>query len=140
MTKEEIAKTLKQLRIDAGLTQKEASEAIGRKQQTLASWETGQSQPDANTLFVLCRKYGTTVDRAFGFNESDSISQAENTLLMKYRKLDVYGKEMVDIVLQKEYERSTSSSDAIKKVEEDVARESAAIDEEYKNLRARAND
>lgn len=105
MTKDEIAKILKQLRIDAELTQKEAAEAIGRKQQTLASWETGQSQPDANTLFILCRKYGTTVDRAFGFTESNSISQAENALIKKYRKLDSYGKEMIDMVLEKEYER-----------------------------------
>lgn len=67
MTKEEIAKILKQLRIKAGLTQMQAAAKINRKQQTLASWETGQSQPDANTLFVLCAMYGVSVDEAFGF-------------------------------------------------------------------------
>lgn len=110
MTKEEIAKILKQLRIDAELTQKEAAEAIGRKQQTLASWETGQSQPDANTLFILCRKYGTTVDRAFGFSESDSVTSSELNLIKKYRNLDDDGKEMVDMVLDKEYERWAAAS------------------------------
>lgn len=69
MTKDEIAAVLKKIRLDAGMTQREAATKINRKQQTLASWETGQSQPDANTLFVLCSVYGTTVDRAFGFTD-----------------------------------------------------------------------
>lgn len=50
MTREEIANILKISRKQAGLTQKQAAEAVGKKQQTLASWETAQSQPDANTL------------------------------------------------------------------------------------------
>lgn len=71
MTKEEIAAVLKKIRLEAGMTQKAAAEKINRKQQTLASWETGQSQPDANTLFILCSTYGTTVDKAFGFAKTD---------------------------------------------------------------------
>lgn len=110
MTKEEIAKILKQLRIDAGLTQKEAAETIGRKQQTLASWETGQSQPDANTLFILCRKYGTTVDRAFGFDDDKPIMQFEMTILEKYRNLDGHGKEAVNAILDIEYSRCKNTS------------------------------
>ena len=65
MTREEIALIIKRARTDAGFTQKEAASAIGRKQQTLASWETGQSQPDANTLFQLFDFYGISVDDAF---------------------------------------------------------------------------
>lgn len=65
MTREEIAQIIKKARTDAGFTQKEAASAIGRKQQTLASWETGQSQPDANTLFQLFDFYGVSVDEAF---------------------------------------------------------------------------
>lgn len=65
MTREEIAQIIKKARTDAGFTQKEAASAIGRKQQTLASWETGQSQPDANTLFQLFDFYGVSVDAAF---------------------------------------------------------------------------
>lgn len=110
MTKEEIAKILKQLRIDSGLTQKEAAEAIGRKQQTLASWETGQSQPDANTLFILCRKYGTTVDSAFGFEGNAPIVQSEMAILKKYRSLDDYGKEAINAILDIEYHRCEDSS------------------------------
>lgn len=35
MTKDEIAAILREARIDAGLTQKEAAQKIGRKQQTI---------------------------------------------------------------------------------------------------------
>ena len=106
MTKEEIAKILKELRIDSGLTQKEAAEMIGRKQQTLASWETGQSQPDANTLFVLCRTYGTTVDSAFGFDDKKSrIKKSDLDLLSKINSLDPFGKDTIKIMIDRELER-----------------------------------
>ena len=106
MTKEEIAKILKELRIDSGLTQKEAAEMIGRKQQTLASWETGQSQPDANTLFVLCRTYGTTVDSAFGFDDKNPrIKKSDLDLLSKINSLDPFGKDTIKMMIDRELER-----------------------------------
>ena len=54
MTKEEIGAILKSLRVKSNMTQKEVPEQIGRKQQIIGHWETGYSQPDANTLFELC--------------------------------------------------------------------------------------
>ena len=67
MTRAEIANILNISRKQAGLTQKQAAEAVGKKQQTLASWETAQSQPDANTLFLLFDVYGRSLDEAFGY-------------------------------------------------------------------------
>lgn len=69
MTKEQIGAVLKDLRMKTGKTQKEVAEILGRKQQIIGHWETGYSQPDANTLFTLCELYGTTVDSAFGFTK-----------------------------------------------------------------------
>ena len=70
MTKEEIAQIIKKARLDSCHTQKEAADAIGRKRQTLASWETGQSQPDADTLFQLFDFYGVSVDAAFNLTKN----------------------------------------------------------------------
>lgn len=98
MTREEIGSVLKQLRIAAGKTQKEVAEIIGRKQQIIGHWETGYSQPDANTLFTLCDIYGTTVDDAFGFNKNP-VSQVDLELLKKYHALDHYGQEHVQTIL-----------------------------------------
>lgn len=116
MAKEEIGQILKELRLSCGKTQKEVAELLGRKQQIVGHWETGYSQPDANTLFTLCDIYGTTVDAAFGFKKSNmNISRKDIELLQKYHYLDDHGREMVDFTLEKEWERSTA--DAKEKVE-----------------------
>lgn len=107
MTKEEIGSVLKGLRIDNGKTQKEVAEILGRTQQIIGHWETGYSQPDANTLFKLCEIYGTTVDEAFGFKkEKLLVTKKDIEILRKYHDLDPHGREMVDFTLGKEYERS----------------------------------
>lgn len=122
MTKEEIGQILKELRLSCGKTQKEVAELLGRKQQIVGHWETGYSQPDANTLFILCDIYGTTVDAAFGFKKSDiTISGKDIDLLQKYHSLDDHGREMVDFTLEKEYERSVTEtkSDKVVVIKED---------------------
>ena len=107
MTKEEIGSVLKGLRIDSGKTQKEVAEILGRTQQIIGHWETGYSQPDANTLFKLCEIYGTTVDEAFGFKKENLlVTKKDIDILKKYHNLDLHGREMVDFTLNKEYERS----------------------------------
>ena len=106
MTKEEIAKILKELRVKANLTQTQAAKKINRKQQTLASWETGQSQPDANTLFVLCALYGVSVDEAFGFNKTsktsfsvESLAQEAEEVAHAYEKATFKEKNIVRQIL-----------------------------------------
>lgn len=117
MTKTEIAAILKNCRITAGLTQSEAASKIGRPQQTLASWETGKSQPDANTLFLLCDLYGVSVDGAFGYSsdsersgccnfvqvlgESEPPTDSELELLRKYRCLSpIHRSAIVNLIEQ----------------------------------------
>ena len=87
MTKKEVAEIMKNTRISAGLTQKEAAEKIGRPQQTLGAWETGRSQPDLDTLFVLFTEiYGTTLSEAFGFTKEPwYVSDKERRMINAYR-------------------------------------------------------
>ena len=54
----DIAKRLKYLREMAGLTQKQVGEKVGKAYQTVASWESGQGQPDADTFMLICKLYG----------------------------------------------------------------------------------
>lgn len=109
MTKEEIGKILRQLRIDARMTQKEVAEALGKSQPLIGHWETGYSQPDANTLFTLYSLYGTTVDKAFGFDSEDNLTRYEISFIEKFRRLDNHGKELMSILLEKELQRCTAS-------------------------------
>ena len=86
LTKEEIGQILKGLRVRAGMTQKEVAEAIGRKQQVIGHWETGYSQPDANTLFVLCDMYNADINEAFGFTSKKvNLNKHEQSVIDAYR-------------------------------------------------------
>lgn len=136
MTKAEIGLALKKARLAAGLTQKQAAEKLGRKQQTLASWEIGQAQPDANTLFTLCAVYGTSVDETFGFTEQKKApapakAGAQGNIIPftkpvdtkarghmeKYLSLDSFGRKVVDTVTDIEFDRITHQNELGQKVE-----------------------
>ncbi len=108
MTKEEIGAVLKEMRLKSNKTQQEVAKLIGRTQQVIGHWETGYSQPDANTLFLLCDIYGQSIDEAFGFktnNNQNNLSKEEQCLIKKYRCLDDSGKETVEVVLNTQYKR-----------------------------------
>lgn len=105
MTKEEIGEKLKAKRISCGMTQQEVAEKIGRKQPIVGHWETGYSQPDANTLFMLCDIYGTTVDDVFGFTPKENFTKSEYDHIQKYRALDPHGQETVSYILDRESDR-----------------------------------
>jgi len=88
-SKEEIGAVLKKMRIDAGLTQKEVAQIIGRNQPIIGHWENGYSQPDVDTLFRLCDIYGVEdVFCAFGFEkekpatfQGDGLKESESVFM-----------------------------------------------------------
>ncbi len=113
MTKEEIGKIIRESRLAAGMTQLQVAEKLGRPQQTIANWENGHAQPDANTLFELFRVLGRSVDEAFGFTvESFNVTARERAHIEKYRALDAYGQDMVSTVLDMECRRCVHQANA----------------------------
>ena len=50
----------------------------------------------------------------------DSFSVLEHNLIKKYRELDAHGKDMVDTVLQKEYDYIIELRDSTSQMEEDL--------------------
>lgn len=137
MTKEEIATILKDSRVKAGLTQRQAAERVGKKQQTIASWESGQSQPDANTLFVLFEIYNISVDEAFGFRKNPTkLATDEYPIMTKYRRLNDSGKEYIDAQLdfalsQEKYKGKLPLIDSQGAQVETNQEESAFVDVSY---------
>lgn len=118
MTKEEIGEKLKVARLSCGMTQQEVANKIGRKQPIIGHWETGYSQPDANTLFMLCDIFGTTVDEVFGFKKDmPFISSKDKSLLDKYRSLDDPGRFHVDSVLDWELDRTAQAKESADTIE-----------------------
>ena len=105
MTKEEFGAVIKRIRTAVGFTQSDIAKRTGKAQQTVASWESGQSYPDANMLFTLCEMCGTTVDAAFGFGK-EVLDQNEKNLIKKYRALNEHGKSNIDVLLENEFKYS----------------------------------
>ena len=96
MTKQDIAKVLKASRKAAGLETKEVAEnliSLGaiRSIKTLYDWESGRSQPDADTFMYLCNLYDVEdVFVPFGYKKPTSnfiLTKDESTLTTQYRQL-----------------------------------------------------
>lgn len=56
------AKNLKELRMDANLTQAMLAEKMGVSQRSVSNWELGARQPDYDTLLKLARLFDVTTD------------------------------------------------------------------------------
>ena len=54
--------SIKAMRVNAGLNQKDAAKCLGVNQATLTSWELNKTYPDAGYLMSLCNLYGCTLD------------------------------------------------------------------------------
>lgn len=56
---------------------------------TIYGWESGQTQPDADTLLILCKIYNIdNILGTFGYNDSMDnmfLSEKERTLILRYR-------------------------------------------------------
>jgi transcriptional regulator with XRE-family HTH domain len=78
-SKEEIANVLKRYRHKSGLSTKEVTDLLGQHNikispKTLYGWEIGHSQPDANTLLLLCNIYGIDdIMLAFGYGKKGKL-------------------------------------------------------------------
>lgn len=54
--------TLKAARVNAGYTQKSASQRLGVNRLTLRNWEQGRTQPTISKFDEMCRLYNTSLD------------------------------------------------------------------------------
>lgn len=56
---------------------------------TVYGWESGQTQPDADTLLILCKIYNIdNILDTFGYSHSEDslfLSQEERSLVLQYR-------------------------------------------------------
>lgn len=106
MTKEEIGKIIRESRLATNLTQLQVAKKLNRPQQTVANWESGKSQPDANTLFELFSVLGRSVDEAFGYNaKTPSMSGEALKLARDYESLDQQGKDAARAAVDSELDR-----------------------------------
>lgn len=108
---------LKEGRNTKGLKQSVVANMIGVKGNTLSNYENGVSEPDIDTFCALCDIYGLDpaeiLGEAYGLNVQGTdfdIKPSEIEHIKKYRSLDPYGQETVNIVLEREASRVATLS------------------------------
>lgn len=100
---------LKKARSFKKLKQSELAKQLGVTNTTISNWENNISKPDLDMLSYIC---GVLEVKASYFLDAkplkEIVSSEEYDRIKKYRVLDKHGKEMVDLVLEKEYDRCIS--------------------------------
>lgn len=117
-----LAEKLKDSRVKAGLSQKELAKKLDMNLRTYGSYERGERDLSTAILLKICKALSVSSDYLLGREVSIScennnqtdfyLSQSEQSGIKKYRTLDDYGKKVVDSVLDIEYDRCTSESEA----------------------------
>lgn len=103
---------LKEARNQNGLKQSEVAKKIGVKGNTLSNYENGVSEPDIDTFCALCEIYSLDpaelLGEAYGLSVQGTdfnIKPSEIDHIKKYRSLDPYGKNTIEIILDREIGR-----------------------------------
>lgn len=100
---------LKKARRDSGLTQQQVAESLGVDKTTYSGYETGRRQPDVPKLRMICQMLHLSGDELLetGHGKNTGIDLAELRHIQRFRALDSHGKELVELVLDKEFQRIT---------------------------------
>ena len=107
-----IAERLHTLRKEKNITKRELVSMLPLNYSTYANYESGFREPNSEVLQLLANHYGVSIDYLLGVSDNRKkadeialLNDNEHEHVIRYRQLDNHGREMVDFVLQKEFER-----------------------------------
>ena len=106
--KKNISKNIKKYRENAGFSQRELAQQLGITPSRISNWEQGANCPTIDILFEVCRVLHVSINDIYGvYPDSEMLlSYNEQQHIHKYRSLDEYGQETIDLVLEREVIRS----------------------------------
>jgi transcriptional regulator with XRE-family HTH domain len=87
-----LAKRIKQLRLELGLTQKELGEKIGVNDNAITNYEKGNREPDNATICKLAEIFGCTTDYLLG------LTNAKNNVIIKNENIPEELKPYIDAI------------------------------------------
>lgn len=121
---------IKEIRKRNNMTQTELAELMKVTKGTVSTWETNRRTPSVDTYFELGSFLGVDIGYLLGDNNNNQSTEptgeeieqicawtAEDNLtedIEKYLKLDEYGREVVEILIQKEFERCKEQNTLVK--------------------------
>ena len=120
-------KNLKALRESLQMTQEEFGKSIGIAKSTYNNYEIGEREPKSTFWISVAQKYNVSIDYLMGYTDDPHSSQYkkpqkestvlnfytvdEQSLINKYRALDIFGQDTVKAVLNCEHSRCLSQKE-----------------------------
>jgi len=95
------ADRLKRLRFEKDITQAEFAKVIGVAQQTVGSWEKGNSAPNYDTLNKIADYFNVSADYLLGRKSANkiSLSREQKNLLNGFDGLNDEGKKAIMVLI-----------------------------------------
>lgn len=110
---------IKEARLKKGYTQEQLAREIGVAKSTVTGYEKGNSEPSIETIIKIM--VALDIDANYLWqDECDfpvKVSYDEMEHIKKYRDLNDHGKEVVDLILEKEYQNSKSKENNHRHIE-----------------------
>lgn len=69
MINNNFGKSIKELRLEEGITQRELAKRLGVCNQTISFWEKGQREPDLDSLVAIAKYFHVSIDFLLGTEE-----------------------------------------------------------------------
>ena len=106
-----IGSRIKEKRAELNLSRADLAEAIGVSASAIANYENEVSVPKIELMYKILSALKCDANYLYqdDMATNDNSSNIEDIILKKYRNLDDHGKELVTLVLDKEYERVTDN-------------------------------
>lgn len=120
-----IAKNILFYRKQKKLSQKDLAEKLGVKHNTISSWENGTNSVDIESLFLISEILGVPINELYGVEKKspESLAESDRLLVERYQSLDDKSKNLVNIIIDFEYEqtkkRSSEKADEFNLTEEE---------------------
>src|SRR5262245_16840553 len=107
-----IAERLRTLRKESGLSKRDLVSRLPLNYSTYANYESGFREPNSEVLQMLSRYHGVSIDYLLGVSDNRKkaddiavLTDAENDYINNYRQLDTHGRELINMLMEKELER-----------------------------------
>lgn len=108
---------LKEIRESTGMNKKEFAQYLGLKYTTYNGYETEAREPSSDFLILISEKFDVSIDYLLGLKDESEILHSyqlrsdEYNHIKKYRDLDDFGRETIDIALERESKRVRELND-----------------------------
>lgn len=103
-----LGERIKTARESKGYLQSDLAKLIGVKSSgVISNWEKDLNKPDAEKIVKICEVLNVSVSFLLNYygKSSFEFTPSEQSLIEKYRLLDPYGQETINIILEREIQR-----------------------------------